>query len=227
MRHQPLVILIAMGIVLTMTMPAAAAQDVDPAPSELDGIIVRTYARPDVLDAMETARRAADASLRRAGVSVYWVECGVSPDDEPLSQRCERPVQSNELVVRLVEHVVPDRRSDGDALGFAYVDAKTGRGWLATVFVDRVQVMARTACINVGELLGRTLAHEIGHLLLGTNRHGGRGLMRAAWSTADLRRDGSTQWSFEQKEGETMRANIRRRMPPVATTAFVTATSMN
>jgi len=35
-------------------------------------------------------------------------------------------------------------------------------------------------------MIGRVLAHEIGHWLLGTRTHSARGLMRALQSTSDL-----------------------------------------
>jgi hypothetical protein len=41
--------------------------------------------------------------------------------------------------------------------------------------------------------LGRALAHEIGHALLGTSRHTGRGLMRAHFSPLELREPATPQ----------------------------------
>jgi hypothetical protein len=97
-------------------------------------------------------------------------------------------------------------------LGFAFVDGDTGGGCLATVFADRVLAMAQGAKVGVAELLGRTLAHEIGHLLLGTNHHAQHGLMRARWSATDLRRAGAAQWQFDREEGEAMRNGIANRL---------------
>jgi hypothetical protein len=39
---------------------------------------------------------------------------------------------------------------------------------------------------DLGRALGRVLAHEIGHLLLGTSQHQRRGLMRSTFSAGDL-----------------------------------------
>jgi len=75
--------------------------------------------------------------------------------------------------------------------------------------------MARDAGIDSAELLGRTMAHEVGHLLLGTNQHGPHGLMRASWSGADLRRNRATQWLFDGQEAEAMRQGLARRAPAI------------
>ena len=52
-------------------------------------------------------------------------------------------------------------------------------GVLATIFVDSVELIASLSEIDATLLLGRAIAHELGHLLLGTNAHSVRGLMRA------------------------------------------------
>ena len=86
------------------------------------------------------------------------------------------------------------------SLGFVLVDVNERRGSLATVYSDRGAALSRRAGVDAAELLGRAIAHEIGHLLLGTDRHGSRGLMRASWSGADLRRNLATDWLLLNKE---------------------------
>ena len=54
--------------------------------------------------------------------------------------------------------------------------------------VDRIDALARQAGVDPGMLLGRAVAHEIGHLILGTTKHAKSGLMRATWKTDELRR---------------------------------------
>jgi hypothetical protein len=55
--------------------------------------------------------------------------------------------------------------------------------------------------------MGRVTAHEIGHLLLGTNSHTVSGLMQAKW---DLRRLHLTDWQFTSADA----AKIRSRLLP-------------
>lgn len=83
--------------------------------------------------------------------------------------------------------------------------------YLATVYADLVTGVARGAGIDARELLGRAIAHEIGHLLLGTNQHASAGLMRAVWSRVELRRDKATDWHFLDSEAGSMRAAIAVR----------------
>ena len=74
-----------------------------------------------------------------------------------------------------------------EVLGYSFVDVETQTGVLATILADRVNRKARRVRISFDVLLGRTVAHELGHLLLGTNDHTQAGLMRSMWSNEDLR----------------------------------------
>jgi hypothetical protein len=40
--------------------------------------------------------------------------------------------------------------------------------------------------VSKGQILGHAVAHEIGHLLMGTNSHSSRGLMRGNWKVDAL-----------------------------------------
>ena len=86
-----------------------------------------------------------------------------------------------------------------------------GEATFATVFIDRVRAVARGAGVSERQLLGRAIAHEIGHLLLNTNTHAATGLMRATWSVAELRRHRDDDWQFDAEEAEMIRAAVVRR----------------
>ena len=90
-------------------------------------------------------------------------------------------------------------------LGYALVDGEAQTGTLATIFADRVTAAAARFQVERTMLLGRTLAHELGHLLLGTVSHTRRGLMRAWWTDVDLRRVRGKDWQFS--DGETRHLN--------------------
>jgi hypothetical protein len=199
-------IVVAAGFWLP-AVEAAGAKD-----SSRPSIVVRTYTQRESAGAMRTARRTAGAILGRAGVAVDWVECGPGADVSTSSDVCTQPLRGNELVLRIVPAgpVAGDRRVN--TLGFALVDVENGGGSMASVYVDRVGSMAESAGIDPAELLGRAMAHEIGHLLLGTNEHSPRGLMRASWSSDDLRRSYSTAWLFDGREGDVMRSAIAYRI---------------
>jgi hypothetical protein len=93
-------------------------------------------------------------------------------------------------------------------LGDAFVDLGTQSGVLATIYVDRVTALADASASSVATLLGYAIAHEIGHLLLGTNSHGLRGLMRPLWSRDEVRRGRASDWMFTEREAQAIRARL-------------------
>jgi hypothetical protein len=96
-------------------------------------------------------------------------------------------------------------------LGEALIDTRARAGVLATVYVDRVNWLAARTGVDRDELLGRAIAHELGHLLMGTSTHGTTGLMRPVWSPSDVRRRESGDWSFEPQEIAAIKARARGR----------------
>ena len=167
------------------------------------GLTVRVYDNADMPKAalrvaLETAARA----LQPADVEVTWLACTVSSGG-----RCTDPLQRGELMVRLVRSgkVAPD---DDESLGTALVDPATGTGVLATVYVDRVERLVRGTAGDLGTVLGRAMAHEIGHLLMGRASHAARGLMRPRWTRAEVTRNMSADWGFDVPDLRAMRARF-------------------
>ena len=184
-------------------------------PEARTSIVVRTYTRPESAGDIQTARETATAILSRARIRAEWLECGLPAGTAGAAlDACARPIRWNELLVRIVSAGSVESHPAADTLGFALVDAASGRGSLATVYADRVNALAHGAGADIAVLLGRTIAHEVGHLLLGTNRHAPHGLMRASWAGADLRRNRATQWLFDGSEAEAMRCGIAGRFRP-------------
>jgi len=193
---------------------AAAVIDVPVTP-----LIVRIYdaqALPPSQD--QSALREAQAILAEAGIAAEWVPCasGVT------AARCAIPLGGAELAVRVVT-APPQPYSARLALGYSLVDARTRSGALATVYLDRVRWLAAAATADVAALLGRAIAHEIGHLLLGTPHHGPFGVMRATWSRQLVRNSRPKEWRFSGHEAKQMRAAVSARRAPNATTAPVEA----
>jgi len=59
-----------------------------------------------------------------------------------------------------------------------------------------VTLVAGRTGVDEATLLGRAVAHEIGHLLLGTSQHADAGLMRAHWSDRELQQGSEADWTF-------------------------------
>ncbi len=54
-------------------------------------------------------------------------------------------------------------------------------------------------------LLGRAIAHEVGHLLLPGGRHSPSGLMRAPWVYEELMENRREDWVFSPQDGRQLR----------------------
>jgi hypothetical protein len=175
-------------------------------------IVVRTYDSVGISPGeMDQARASVDAILASTGIKPIWRPC-----HQPA---CTEPVKPHEVVVRIV---TSGPQSVRDSLGFSVIDVSQRAGSLATIYEDRVQALAGKAEVNSGLLLGRVMAHEIGHMLLGTSSHSGRGLMRALWVTGELRRDLPSDWTFSGNEtAELRRRVIARTRPPAVPTSVV------
>ena len=65
-------------------------------------------------------------------------------------------------------------------------------------------------------LLGRVTAHEIGHLLLGDNRHSADGIMRAVWSTRLLQHATRSDWLFTRDQAVAIQQALARDRPTAA-----------
>jgi hypothetical protein len=165
------------------------------------GLAVRVYDNADVpKGALRTAFETAGKALQPAEVDVRWLSCTVSSGG-----RCTEPLRRGELVVRLVRSA-KGAAVDDESLGTALVDPATGTGVLATVYVDRVERLVRRSDGDLGTLLGRAMAHEIGHLLMGRASHAVRGLMRPRWTRAEVARNVKADWGFDAPDLRLIRA---------------------
>jgi hypothetical protein len=70
------------------------------------------------------------------------------------------------------------------------------------VFFNRVKQLTDRTGMSVHQVLGHAIAHELGHLLLGSNSHSGWGLMRAVWNNQDLQRAAKGDLLFTSVEAE-------------------------
>ena len=163
---------------------------------------VRVYDNADVPKAaLRGALETAAQTLRPADVEVTWLSCSISSGG-----RCAEPLRRGELMVRLVRS---GKANAGDeSLGTALVDPATGTGVLATVYVDRVERLAQGSDGDLGTLLGRAMAHEIGHLLMGRAAHAVHGLMRPRWTRAEVARNVKADWGFDVPDVRAIRARF-------------------
>ena len=80
---------------------------------------------------------------------------------------------------------------------------------LGTIYADRVEWLAGAAGSQLAPLLGRAIAHELGHLLMGTSTHGLHGgLMRAEWTREEVRRARPQDWQLAAPDVVRIRAKV-------------------
>jgi hypothetical protein len=189
-------------------------------------LVVRIYDNVGVSAAeMASARAAAEAVLEQAGIAVAWRACGT---EERQGRRaylaCQDlgPLAPAEVIMRVA--AAPPGAAAG-SLGFSVVDLQQRSGTLATVFADRVNALSALGGTDSGQLLGRAMAHEIGHLLLGTTQHADGGLMRGVWTTLDLQKDRRWDWALSSEEGVVMRRTLATRLRRPERPAAIVATT--
>jgi hypothetical protein len=165
-------------------------------------VVVRVYDMNGVISGMNaTALDDARKTLTAASIDVIWRLCAKPPV-------CDAPLAPGELALRIVRSPGPRRYQGRLPLGDAMVDARRANGVLATVYSDRVEWLAREAGANPRTLLGRAIAHELGHLLLATTSHGPVGLMRGLWTQDEVRRGLARDWDFAPTELAAMRRRV-------------------
>jgi hypothetical protein len=197
-------------VLLFAVTPAFAAQNLAMTPGP--AVVVRSYGLGLSAEEFTVAARIAGTILGQTGIRVSWLQCwSGSPATFQIPADCERPVRPGELIVRLVQGGDVNAAGRYTSLGFSLVDPRAGAALVGTVYIDRVGALARGARMKSADLLARAIAHEIGHLLMGTTQHATSGLMRAVWSQAELRRKAPEDWQFSKAEAQAMRRALAAR----------------
>ena len=156
------------GLAFTATLFIAG-----PAPAQDEvrtlALHVDNYARLPS-DVLAQAEREAARVYEAAGVRVAWIH----GDDEAKREAGGRHLVVLLLSTEMMHRKIGNDRINDDVLGTA--SRETGR---AFVFTQRVIERALASGHEAAQLIGRVMAHEIGHLLLQQAGHSNSGIMRA------------------------------------------------
>ena len=150
----------------------------------------------------QAALDVAGTTLAPTSVEITWRIC--SPGRTHPAY-CETALAPGELAIRIVRMAVVSDRSGSLRLGDAFIDTHAGRGVLATIYLDRVLRLAQESGADRIALLGRAIAHELGHLLMASNVHGSVGLMRAFWSHDEIRNGKPSDWTIAPRDANAIR----------------------
>jgi hypothetical protein len=194
-------VIVAVTLMTGTRTPAKAVID--------DSLLVRIYDNAGVLATeLSAALWTTHDILRRADLAVDWVQCRARRDG-PVPAACDQPLSGGDVVVRLIEGSDKEGGSDNEnrerrALGYSLFDANGASGF-ATVYVDRVDWLARRAQHPRAPVLGRAIAHEIGHLILRSNAHTETGIMREVWTAEQVVRNRREDWTFSPDQSGDLR----------------------
>jgi hypothetical protein len=171
-------------------------------------IIIRVYSDVALSNQILSQAEAEGTRIfQQAKVQTVWVNCESS--FTPTASHCHDAPDGKHLVLR----IVPKALSAADSIfGMAFL-AANGGGVYGDVFFDSIEVLHRDYGASSGRVLGHVMAHEVGHLLLGTNSHSLIGIMRPSWHGEELRMLAMGSLFFTPEQARVMRDKISNLQP--------------
>ena len=159
--------------------------------------------------ARERAEAEAAYVMSHAGVESDWVDCGGLSAESGRDKGCRPLFDSMTLCVRIVSD--SGQKLPSEVLGFASLQPPPQQGVYATVFYSRVAAAAADFGVDAYPVLGCAMAHEVGHLLLGSQSHTTRGLMRPTWSRDDFVDAAQRSLRFSPSQSVQLQAQVEAR----------------
>jgi len=208
---------VGLGLFLAMGIAPVWAKKVgDP----MSAITVSVYDDSQVgLDTLQEVEQVSADLFARVGIEIHWLNCGVNGELTHASPECGQARFPQMLQLRFLRR---SRDLKPDTFGISYLNAG-GEGCYSQVFVEPIEALRQQFPVGLSTLLGYVAAHELAHLLLGSNSHAELGIMRAKWGPKDLESAnmGGLRFLAEQREKMIARvaAGIRRNEQIVAATA--------
>ena len=153
------------------------------------------------------AEMEASRVFRQSGIEAKWLNCPLPADGSEDPAQCRTAEFPAYLQLRIARR---SRNLSEIIFGISYLSAD-GSGCYASLFYQRVEEIHERSGVNLASLLGDVAAHEIGHLLLGTNSHAASGIMRARWQNEELGSIGTGTLFFSEAESRQMRSKLASR----------------
>jgi hypothetical protein len=145
--------------------------------------------------ALVMAKSTAGAIFADVGIRIRWSES----KSQPVSASC--------LALAVEFHSdVPETFRPG---ALAYSALRQEYGPQIHVFANRILKQAPTGLEGV--ILGHVLAHEIGHMLEGRDRHSDEGVMKAHWVARDYHQMAMRPYRFTPEDAEMIHLGYLRR----------------
>jgi len=183
---------------------ASSASAADPRPTISVRVTNYTEATPATVS---KAEREAGRLLGEAGLNVVWIDCQLRQTTANSTDPCQQELRPTDIVLR----VLPDHARNGvqdSAFGIAVLPV------LASVYYEHAVSLARNdgAEFETPIILGFVMAHEIGHLMLGSNSHSDTGIMQGQWERKQVRQIMKGDLHFTAQQSKVIRAEGQTRM---------------
>ena len=163
----------------------------------------------DVHLPLQVLADAQDEAMRvyeKAGVPISWIVCKSSKIEAEPDLGCQDPSSATHLNLRIVPHA--SNVSDG-VFGVAFLSAE-GTGAYSDVSYNSAEELDRDWHVGLARVLGHVMAHELGHLLLGSNAHSRQGIMSPRWHGDELHLASKGALLFSEEQGRFMRERLAR-----------------
>lgn len=199
------------GFALILAGLCAAAAE----PDSTITVFVYNYAAVPA-GVLEQAEAEGTRIYQRAGITIGWLDCPLSPAQASQYPACLVPPGPATLAVRILSRsmsqcMMKRLEKAQDSFGFALYPADGSFATAGYVFAPDAEQLANRCRIRYGVILGHLMAHEMGHLLLGLRSHSGSGIMQVPWQRKKLEIISQGSMLFDSSEGKRMRTNIRVR----------------
>lgn len=153
--------------------------------------------------------------LAAARIPTQWHTSAVERGEDSKTSRPSgyapgTPDRRGCLAVSIVRGVSPD--ASAEALGFVMANRQSSPG--VTIFYDRlerIEMQAVSASASLAQILGYAIAHEIGHVLLGSTRHSDKGIMKGPWTQIEFERMAKGWLAFTTQQSAVMRQRAFRQ----------------
>jgi hypothetical protein len=183
--------------------PAALAATADSSLTITVQVDNYSQASPAVLGAAE---HEAGRILGEAGLRVVWLECSTGVSTKGLQGPCHKAPEATDVRLRILGAPIRNVFQDS-VFGF------TVHPVLASVYYDYAVRRAKSddAEFELPIILGCVIAHELGHLLLGSNGHSDKGIMQPRWEANQVRQLMMGTLLFTADQSTRIRAAARVR----------------
>lgn len=191
------------GIVDLACPEAVLAGENDAGPTITVQIFNYSQASPAILAGAE---QEAGRILGKAGLQAVWLECPIGPSTPGSQTPCQKAPEATDLMLRVLASPIQNKFQD-TVFGF------TVHPVLASVYYEYAARRAKAddAEFEAPIILGCAIAHELGHLLLGTNSHSDWGIMQPRWKTNQFRQLVMGTLLFTTEQSQLMRVDAKTR----------------